>query len=90
MLMVQHPKGSPLKIAWGSLLPQSPADRVFYTIPTLNGSSGSPVFNSDLNLVALHCAGDVTGNLGVPFASILDKIGDTLAGEIPSLASGTK
>ena len=52
--------------------------RIRYAASTMNGSSGSPVFASDLTLVALHHAGDPNWsrtaeyNQGVPIGLIKD------------------
>lgn len=59
--IMQHPKAQPLKLALGFDRPLSVSPtgtRVRYEVPTLPGSSGSPVFDGDWNLVALHHSGD--------------------------------
>jgi hypothetical protein len=59
--ILQHPKGVPLKLALGvppGLTRNTPQTRLRYTTPTENGSSGSPVFDTDWNLIALHHSGD--------------------------------
>lgn len=56
--IIQHPGGEDLQIALDANDVISIWDRfVFYTSPTLPGSSGSPVFNKDWKVVALHHAG---------------------------------
>lgn len=56
--IIQHPGGEDLQIALDANDVISLWDRfVFYTSPTLPGSSGSPVFNKDWKVVALHHAG---------------------------------
>jgi hypothetical protein len=59
ILILQHPQKQPLKLAMGT---DSGANanntRVRYTTNTLPGSSGSPCFNINWQLVALHHAGD--------------------------------
>lgn len=59
--ILQHPFGWPLRLALGFPpdLKHNPArTRVRYPIPTDQGSSGSPVFDTRWNLVALHHSGD--------------------------------
>lgn len=59
--ILQHPARRPLKLAIGTgqdLTLNDPKNRLRYSVPTLNGSSGSPVFDADWNLIALHHAGD--------------------------------
>jgi V8-like Glu-specific endopeptidase len=71
----------PLKLALDSegVLGYSPNERrLRYRTNTLNGSSGSPVFNQDWEILALHHAGDPqypylnrgAYNEGVPIAAI--------------------
>lgn len=91
--ILQHPNSMPLKLALSfdqvvALNP--PANRVRYTVPTHPGSSGSPVFDSDWNLVALHHSGDPDSlnpgfNEGIPahliaalpaVATAIDRSGD--------------
>ena len=78
LAILQHPLGSPLKLALGlppALTINAPGSRVRYTTPTEPGSSGSPVFDHDWNLVALHHSGDPrihqpTYNEAIPIALI--------------------
>ena len=81
--IIQHPKGAPLKLAFGALTQvNANGSRVRYDTNTEAGSSGSPVFDVDLNLLALHHAGDpdfsrlAHYNQGVPFAAILKLLAD--------------
>jgi V8-like Glu-specific endopeptidase len=51
--------------------------RVRYRTNTEGGSSGSPCFDADWNLIALHHLGDPnfstpTYNQGIPFTAIVD------------------
>ena len=54
--------------------------RVRYRTNTEAGSSGSPCFNMDGNLIALHHSGDPTKimspkwNEGIPFTAIIDML----------------
>ena len=78
VLIVQHPQARPLKLALdtqGVIQVNATNTRVRYTTNTEAGSSGSPVFNLDWDLVALHHYGDPAYdhpkfNQGVPVAAI--------------------
>lgn len=73
--IVQHPAGQPMKIGGGTLVSTAATPpRVNYTTNTLGGSSGSPVFTTAWQPVALHRAGsnDEKFNSGVPLATIVD------------------
>lgn len=78
LAILQHPSGDPLKLALdpGALGALDPSGlRVRYDLPTLGGSSGSPVFDAEtFRLVALHHAGDpayaAKYNQGVPTSKI--------------------
>lgn len=81
LLIVQHPNGGPLKLAFdtNSVLGLSDeGTRVLYRTNTESGSSGSPCFNIEWQLVALHQSGarlDPTiGNQGVPIARIRERM----------------
>lgn len=77
LLIVQYPQSTPLSLAYG------PADtydadcrRLRYLVNTLPGSSGSPVFDVSLELVALHHSSDgrfvgAGTNQGIPIALIV-------------------
>jgi hypothetical protein len=59
--ILQHPEGDPIKLS--GKIPATvglnrSGNRVRYDVSTLAGSSGSPVFDQEWNLVALHHAGD--------------------------------
>jgi V8-like Glu-specific endopeptidase len=75
-------KGAPLKLAMETQaimgLNQN-STRVKYRTNTEPGSSGSPCFDADWNLVALHHLGDPNFskpeyNQGIPFMAILDAL----------------
>jgi len=83
LFIVQHPKGDPLKLAFDTdavIGLNGNQTRVIYRTNTEHGSSGSPCFNANLELVALHHAGDPDFSLahkpaynqGIPIAAILD------------------
>jgi hypothetical protein len=59
--ILQHPQGAPMKLAMGmveKLVTNTAGNRIRHGVPTLPGSSGSPLFDQDWNLIALHHAGD--------------------------------
>jgi hypothetical protein len=70
VFILQHPRTAPLKLASGGLV-KADERRVFYLANTLKGSSGSPCFDGNWRLVALHRSGEDVANVGVPFAAIL-------------------
>jgi hypothetical protein len=79
LFIAQHPESSPLSSSWGlSRGAVSGGLRMRYTAETLAGSSGSPVFDGDLSLVALHHAGEPGSkfqpgeyNQGIPISLIV-------------------
>jgi hypothetical protein len=68
-----HPGGGPLRFSFGVLFDQhSFLGRIAYTANTASGSSGSPVFTENWDLVALHHHGEKNiNNHGIPMRSIL-------------------
>jgi hypothetical protein len=85
LFILQHPQGSPLQLAFETeaILGMNPnKTRVRYNVNTDQGSSGSPCFNQDWELVALHHSGDPnfdlphkpTYNEGIPIAMILQSL----------------
>jgi hypothetical protein len=86
LLIVQHPDGAPLKLAIDTsafLELNSNRTRMRYTTNTEPGSSGSPVFDLEWNLVALHHLGDPAVdkltpefNQGVPLDIVRRRIED--------------
>lgn len=79
LFILQHPEGAPLKLALDtqSVIGVNPnGARVRYRTNTEPGSSGSPCFDSNWTLVALHHLGDPRWvnpqfNQGIPFAPIV-------------------
>lgn len=78
LFIVQHPLGQPLKLALDTqavVEVNGNGTRVRYRTNTEPGSSGSPVFDQNWRLVALHHSGEPafkpTWNEGIPFAAIL-------------------
>lgn len=59
VFLLQHPKGNPLQLSIGTITAfNQRGTRVRYDANSKDGSSGSPVFDADLKLVALHHAHD--------------------------------
>jgi hypothetical protein len=61
--ILQHPRGRPMKLALGMterLTVNAAGNRIRHGVPTEPGSSGSPLFDQDWKLIALHHAGDPT------------------------------
>ena len=59
VFLLQHPKGEPLQLTVGTVTEFNNAGtRVRYDANSKDGSSGSPCFDADLRLVALHHAHD--------------------------------
>jgi hypothetical protein len=82
LLIVQHPDGMPMKLAMDTqavIGRNTNATRILYRTNTESGSSGSPCFTIDWNLVALHHYGDPSWqhpkfNQGVPIELIRRRI----------------
>ncbi len=86
--IVQHAAGRPMALAFDTngVIGYSPQRlRVRYRTNTLKGSSGSPVFTQDWDLLALHHAGDPeypelsTGgyNEGIPIRTLVQHLHET-------------
>lgn len=78
-IILQHPRGNPITIAFDTVIGlnhEEERTRVRYKVDTDNGSSGSPVFDIQWNLIALHHSGDpdfshtATYNEGIPIDTI--------------------
>ena len=84
LLILQHALGGPLQLGIGQVtavvdLPP----RVTYSTNTEPGSSGSPAFTMDWQLVALHHYGvEGVNNVGIPMAAIWDEMAK--AGVVPA------
>jgi hypothetical protein len=82
ILILQHPNTEPLKLAVdtaGVLKLYDNGTRIRYATNTEPGSSGSPCFNIDWKLIALHHYGDpqhdqAQYNQGVPINMIRDRL----------------
>ncbi len=78
--ILQHPDAQRMKVCAGAISAVALTERkVFYTTNTLPGSSGSPCFTIDWDLVALHHASDAPGNRGIPMTDILADLGNQKA-----------
>jgi hypothetical protein len=82
MFIVQHPEGRPIRLALDTNAVKdvnANRTRVTYTTNTEKGSSGSPCFDQNWNLIALHHSGDPNFepdhrpefNEGIPIDSIV-------------------
>jgi len=82
ILIVQHPEGAPMKLAMDTQAViglNGNGTRLNYRTNTDPGSSGSPAFTMDWDIVALHHSGDPkyqnpTYNQGVPIELIRQRI----------------
>ena len=75
IFLLQHPEGEPLRLSVGTIIEYSGnRSRIRYNANSKDGSSGSPCFNADLQLVALHHAHDTQRpprwNQAVPLEAI--------------------
>lgn len=80
LFVLQHPAGDPLKLDVDTVT-ENRGRRVRYSVNTLKGSSGSPCFDVNLQLAAIHHLGDpdyvplfhpAEYNQGIPIQAILD------------------
>lgn len=92
LFIMQHPDGEPLTLAFDTeavIDVNKNATRVRYRTNTEAGSSGSPCFDANWKLIALHHAGDPqwtpTYNQGIPFTAILKLLNDN--GKIDALGA---
>ena len=79
VVIFQHPKAKPMKLAFDTVLSiNTNQTRIRYRTNTGFGSSGSPCFDMNLNLIALHHVGDTRDkpeyNQGVPIWTIVSQI----------------
>lgn len=75
VFVLQHPRGEPLQLTVGTITEfNATGTRVRYDANSKDGSSGSPCFDADLRLVALHHAHDPATppkwNQAIPFSVI--------------------
>jgi hypothetical protein len=82
LIIVQHPAGEPIKVAFdaGAIIgTNANGTRLRYTTTTEPGSGGSPCFDFDLSLVAMHHARDrhtlnPRYGQGIPIGLIAERI----------------
>ncbi|EGJ30771.1 MULTISPECIES: effector-associated domain EAD1-containing protein [Moorena] len=81
LFIVQHPQAEPLKLAFDTeaiITINENGTTVKYKTNTEPGSSGSPCFDINWNLVALHHSGDPSWNpsynAGSPFSAICERL----------------
>jgi len=88
LLIVGHPEGGPIQLSYASpagARTTIAGNRVRYDTNTAPGSSGSPVFNGDFRIIALHHAwgmgaGPGLFNQGVPVFGIGKALREGLSG----------
>jgi Effector-associated domain 1/Trypsin-like peptidase domain len=73
LFILQHPKGKPLKLAIDAIIDVNDII-VRYGTNTEPGSSGSPCFDINWNLVALHHSGYTNYNAGTSFNAICSRL----------------
>ena len=74
MVIVQHPKGRQMEMAFGSVLDATGKEWTTHSVSTEEGSSGAPCFNSSLELVGLHYWGSDKKNAAIRFSAILEHV----------------
>jgi len=94
LLVVGHPDGRPIQLSYAApsgARPTKHGNRVRYQTNTESGLSGSPVFNREFRVVALHHAGGPTRararavpgggfNQGIPIVGVVAELKQQLAG----------
>ncbi len=98
MLVLQHPDGRRIKMAFGPVLSvNGNRTRLTHEVNTASGSSGGPCLTLDMRLAALHHAGSPTDardprarkvNAAVPIESIRRHLIDNGFGELLRPAAG--
>ncbi|HKP52946.1 MAG TPA: effector-associated domain EAD1-containing protein [Chloroflexia bacterium] len=87
LAIMQHPNREPLKVVQmpnGIIAVNANKTRILHRVDTLGGSSGSPCFDGDWKLIALHHSGDPnfapdhkpTYNEAIPFTAIIKLLED--------------
>jgi hypothetical protein len=97
LFILSHPRGAVLKLAIGDHLGSNGVGNRFrYDVNTQKGSSGSPVFNANLEVIGIHNSGwkDASelaadgrkANQGIPISNILDHLRESGV-TIPAMAA---
>lgn len=78
--IIQHPNGQPKQITLEGQAVRTDSPKLLYALDTMEGSSGSPVFNDRWHVIAIHRKGGprVFGNLtneGVLMSAIFEDLG---------------
>jgi WD40 repeat protein len=79
LLILQHPGGDPLKLAFGPIERFDPPRHIYYRVNTKGGSSGAPCLTPKLEVIGLHHCGLNFENRGIIASAILPKIRAVLA-----------
>jgi len=80
--IIQHPNGEPQRVAvHENTIVDVSGNFVHYVTDTMGGSSGSPVFNNEWDLVALHHAAVATSNEGIRISQIVTRLQEMLSSE---------
>jgi S1-C subfamily serine protease len=75
VIILQHPGGDPVKLTIGTVRdPKAAGSRITYTANTQPGSSGSPCFDSQLELCAIHYQGRVQENAGILLSAVREHL----------------
>lgn len=87
LFILQHPAGKPMKLTVNTVRGfNANRTRLTYLNDTEPGASGSPCFNGNWELVALHHSGDPAAvanyNEGIPLAAIVSNLKQHGVGEI--------
>jgi hypothetical protein len=77
IIVAHHPDGKPFHISTGSVVDHS-IGQLYYDVDTSPGSGGAPVFNNNLELVAIHQRGSsdrvTESSEGTLLTAILDRL----------------
>jgi hypothetical protein len=105
LLIVGHPDGRPMQLSYAcpsGVSPTQHSSRIRYQTNTEGGSSGSPVFNRNWRVVALHHAAGPTAipgefnlqggnfNQGIPVSNIVSSLREQLLGKPVLIELGLK